>query len=250
MRYVGGKAGSGGVAGPARKVAKAILDHTTRRSVYVEPFLGGASVWENLSPSFQRAIGMDAAPDLMLAWQAAADGWVPPTRVTPEEYADLRHASASALRGFVGFSCSWGGKWFGGYARGVGSSGRIRNYAEEASRRTVRIAKTMSSENLHCADYRDLFDIAGPLADAVVYADPPYAGTTGYRLAESIVGKFDHDDFWSAAAFWADEGAHVFVSEYTAPEGWEPILELDHYRSLGGGKVKKRMTEKLWVRSQ
>jgi hypothetical protein len=34
---------------------------------------------------------------------------------------------------------------------------------------------------------------------------------------------------------WTDIGAHVFVSEYTAPPGWNPIWTKEQRRKVSGG---------------
>lgn len=48
----------------------------------------------------------------------------------------------------------------------------------------------------------------------VVYADPPYNGTKGYGC------DFDHERFWR----WvASRDYPVYVSEYTAPEGFMDV---------------------------
>ena len=52
-------------------------------------------------------------------WQGLQSGWTPPDVITKEEYKYIReHKDENpALTGFVGFGCSFGGKWFGGLAR-------------------------------------------------------------------------------------------------------------------------------------
>ena len=58
-----------------------------------------------------------------------------------------------------------------------------------------------------CDSYENL-----DFENCLVYADPPYQGTTGYKT-----GAFDHDKFFK----WCREQAKrniVFVSEYNAPD--------------------------------
>lgn len=47
----------------------------------------------------------------------------------------------------------------------------------------------------------------------VIYADPPYAGTTSYSGTPS----FDHRRFWAVVQGWERCGVPVLVSEYTCP---------------------------------
>lgn len=131
----------------------------------------------------------------------------------PDEYAMSRGLPDSSPRkAFVGFGCSYGGRWFAGPARGV-DRGRQRNYAREARDALARKMRALRGAAFTCADFFDL----EPRADVVLYADPPYAGTTGYQWA------------WDAAAFerriceWMSV-TDVFVSEYTFGAGsvvWE-----------------------------
>lgn len=210
MRYVGGKSRT------AAAISREILSRVDadRRSVYIEPFMGGGAVFERLAPSFRLAFGGDTSPDLVMMWDAVVhDDWEPPEVVTETDYQVLRFSPASAMRGFVGFGGSFGGKFFGGYARGgVNSYGEPRNHQGESARAVARIGERLRKadtvtyfENI---DYR----VWVPAQGDVVYCDPPYAGTQGYA-----VGAFDSAEFWRWAISWAVGGAHVFVSEFSAP---------------------------------
>lgn len=232
MQYLGGKTRI------AKAIAQTIMDRRTN-STYVEPFLGAASVAELLVPLFPSAILSDAHPDLMMMWRAVVEeGWTPPSTLTEEEYRRLKTAEPSALRAFAGFPCSFGGKWFGGYAR---DPGKGRNYADVASRSIQKKAARLAGATLVHANYQDL---TFEREDAVVYSDPPYANTTGYRNT----GTFDSGEFWATMEQWADAGAEVFVSEYTAPAGWVSVWEQDVKSSLAGGGSDREVRERLFVR--
>lgn len=76
----------------------------------------------------------------------------------------------------------------------------------------------------------------------VVYCDPPYAETTGYKT-----GAFDTPRFWAITQAWAEAGANVFVSEYQAPEGWDVVWSKEQTISLNGGTERnKKSIEKLF----
>jgi DNA adenine methylase len=62
----------------------------------------------------------------------------------------------------------------------------------------------------------------------VLYCDPPYCGTTGYKALE----PFNSEAFWFWAREHARRGVHVYVSEYQAPAGWD--TELDTQAVQGG----------------
>lgn len=204
MQYMGGKAKI------ARRVVEAILADTDLRGVWFEPFVGGANVLEVAAPHFDRALAYDAHPDLVLMWRHVTAGGAVPEFVSREEYAALRHAEPSWLRGFVGFGASFGGKWFGGYGDFRGTSEDLRDATCRASYRTVgRQAQVFARCDVKFA--RAGFGEVVPPPGSVVYCDPPYAGTTGYAT-----GAFDHDGFYATLTDRAEASA-VYVSEYQIP---------------------------------
>lgn len=235
MRYVGGKSRL------AKSIADVVAEYRDGRTKYLEPFLGGGATFARVAPEFDSASAGDVVPDLVLMWQAARDGWIPPTDVDDEMYASMKTAEPSALRGFVGFGCSFGGKWFGGRARGgFNAGGAPRNHAAESSRKVARMGTALAGAEIELRGYRDWT----PGDDTVIYCDPPYAGTQGYGAA----GGFDSEDFWRTAGRWTSDGALVLVSEYAAPAGWVSVMSRSHRQSLQGGTDDRpTTTERLWV---
>lgn len=227
MQYVGGKFRL------AKHVERLILQARGSQTAYVEPFLGGAATFSRLAPHFATARGFDVVEDLILMWEAVRDGWVPPSEVSEDEYRALRNADPSALRGFVGFGCSFGGKWFGGYGRKRIAGGKPATeptLAPGAARSVMRQAAGIRHAEFGVADYRDVL-IAG---SDVVYCDPPYAGTTGYTGTP----PFSTDEFWHTAARWASLGATVLVSEHSAPSPWVRVWERPMPNYLRGDSQK------------
>lgn len=198
MRYVGGKARI------ARHIVGAILADTDARGVWFEPFVGGGNVLEHAAPHFGRCYAADAHPDLIMMWEHVTAGGMVPQSVSREEYAALRRAEPSWLRGFAGFGASFGGKWFGGWADI--SSPRI------GSARTV--SRQAGVFGRHGARFRCArFGTIDPPIGSVVYCDPPYAGATGYA-----VGGFDRTVFFNTLTSWAG-CRDIYVSEYALPAG-------------------------------
>lgn len=199
---------------------------------YLEPFVGGASVATRMVPHFGDAVLADVRPDLVLCWNALLDGWEPPYHVSEEEYRALRHAPPSALRGFVGYCCSFGGGWFNGYARDAEN----RSYAASGARSCLRKTATMEPATWAVADYRSW----RPGEGWMVYADPPYADTKGHRTS------FEYAEFWDVMRAWRAAGAVVVVSEYKAPDDWACVDTLITPATMAGAGQRKQ-TEGLWV---
>lgn len=193
MRYQGGKSRIAG------RIVKTIQGLTTERAIW-EPFCGGGAVTIALAKAGFRVYASDSHEDLILMWQAILAGDTAVCAdVTEEEHRQIRKEPPSARRGFVGYAASFGGTWFGGFARGGG-----RNYADESRRNNREILQAGVLPSFRHADYTSTPD------HVVAYLDPPYAGTTSYKSA----GKFDHDAFWS----WVSrrQGA-TFISELSCP---------------------------------
>lgn len=86
-----------------------------------------------------------------------------------------------------------------------------------------------------CADYRDV-EIP---SDAVVYVDPPYAGTD----CRAYQG-FDFDAFYA----WLDSVPNLtVVSEYTCPPNCVQVAEREHYTTMSQYRGKLPRVERLFV---
>lgn len=231
MRYMGGKSRI------AKHVAAAILADTPARQRYVEPFMGGGAITEHLAPHFHAKVLNDLHPELMAMWDAVLNnGWNPPGHITYEDYQELRYADeVTPLRGFVGFGCSFGGRWFEGYARDGNT-----NFAATSRRVVLRQARAIGPSDCHSVPFSELDVRPGD----VVYCDPPYEGTKTYA---SKLGKFNHAHFWRIAEGWARAGAHVYVSEYRAPAGWAQVWQRVVVGQLDPRKQRTAPTEKLFT---
>lgn len=229
MQYMGGKGRIG------RAIAQHILAERSERLDYYEPFVGAGWVLQHMAPHFANVHAGEIQPDLVCLWQALREGWDPPATLSREEYAALRSAEPSALRAFAGFGASFGGKWFGGYA----SNARGDDFVGAARRGLIAKRDRIGDVPVKAADYREW----SPGPDAVVYCDPPYAGTTEYDGAD----PFDSTEFWRHMVKWAAAGAAVYVSEYTAPDGVAEISwERTASTSLRKDDNRGRATERLY----
>jgi DNA adenine methylase len=233
VKYLGGK----------HRIAKELADFMLSRcgplGHYWEPFIGGGSVFEQMAPHFLGALGTDIHPDLIMLYQALLDGWEPPAEITEEQYKELRNAEPSALRAVAGFPCSFGGKWFGGYARD--RTGVREDYVGEARRGLLRFAAAVKRTDVLFRRQSYLYSDS-PFPGTVVYCDPPYAGTTAY----SGTAPFNPLVFWDTAKRWADVGCQVYVSEYDGLG--ELVWEKERNSEIGGGVngESKKVIERLW----
>lgn len=234
MRYVGSKARL------AKRIHGIVMSLKGDRSTYYEPFLGGGNTFSVIAPSFPNSYGVDRHEDLALMWQAVAKGWLPPERVSEQEYKRLKTAEPSPLRGFAGFGCSFGGKWFAGYARGLSAHGDSRNYAAESQR---NLAKQVAAIRAATAIRHGNYDLLTPEPGWVVYCDPPYEGTLGYKNS----GDLDYPKFWDTVRDWSRSGALVLTSSYQAPPDFECIASFPHRMSVSLASDRVETIERLFM---
>lgn len=149
-------------------------------------FCGSCAVESKLAPHFKSVICNDNHKYLVALWQALQDGYELPEVISEQAYKSIREHKDDnpALTGFVGFGCSFGGKFFGGYARNKTGT----NYAAQSKRSILKDFANLQNATFTCNDYKDVVIPTG----LVVYADPPYINTTGYTS-----GKFNSEEFWS-----------------------------------------------------
>lgn len=74
---------------------------------------------------------------LIEMYKALQNGYELPDNLSKEQYYDIKANKDrdKALTGFVGFGCSFGGKWFGGYAQNRAN----RNYCLESKKHTMKL---------------------------------------------------------------------------------------------------------------
>ena len=202
---------------------------------FVSLFCGSCSV-ESKVTGFDRKILNDKHKYLIDMLNGVKNGYELPEKISEEEYKYIRdHKDEdSILTGFVGFGCSFGGKWFGGYARNKTGT----NYALQSKKSLLKDIKTLMDAEFICKDYKDVF----LPADCVIYADPPYDGTTGYGRE-----KFDSKAFWEYARS-VSQNHLMFISEQSAPSDFISIWEKPFTRTLDVNKSNQfKVTEKLFI---
>ena len=232
MKYLGGKFRTAG------DIAGYINSVIGNDQPYWEPFVGAAWVLRRVSS--QKRYASDINHYLISMWLAVQNGWVPPSVVTNEEYNEIKgniDQYPPELVSFVGFATSWGGKWFGGYARDPNSD---RNYAKEGMLSLLRAAPLVRSVEFFTAN----FLVAPPPEESMlIYCDPPYMDTTKYNFAP----QFNHDRFWNRVRELEGMGHNVIVSEYSAPDDFQVVLEMQTRTDLNvAGGIKDDRIERVF----
>lgn len=230
MRYQGGKVRI------ADEVAATLIGGGT---TLVSLFCGACAVEAKAAPYFDKVICNDKQPYLIAMLKAAQNGYEFPDAVTEKQYHYVKeHMDEDmALAGFVGFGCSFGGKFFAGYAKDAKGD----NYALRGKAALEHDIKALCHAEFICADYRDV-EIP---PYSVVYCDPPYANTSGY---DGIKEKFGSVAFWEYMRKLAKDGHQVYISEEHAPDDFVCIGQKPLRRTLDVNKANNFMaTEKLFV---
>lgn len=232
MKYVGSKNKH------AKEILPIILKDRKDNQFYVEPFVGGFNLIDKVQG---KRIANDKHPYLIALYKALQNGWTPPDFVSEEEYKRVKANldENPALSGFVGFGCSFSGKWFGGYARGNQNNGSPRNYCMESKKNILKQVDKIKGIEIYNLEYDKV-----PIPEnSIVYCDPPYKGTVKY----SGVDSFDYDKFWEWCLALVNSGHTVFVSEYTAPEGWVSVWEKQVHNTLDLNTGSKTGVERLFT---
>lgn len=226
MKYSGGKSRI------ARRIAESIAPFQAVAGATFEPFCGALNVTVHLQPD----VASDFSRGNINLFNLIREGWVPPEEVTEEVYRAARAFPGINLHDFCAHGCSWGGKFWGGYARGGD-----RNFTQEAFRSLKKKLDACDNVELSHGSYVDLQVREGDL----IYCDPPYAGT----VQAYETNTFDSEAFWRWCRECAEAGALVFVSEYVAPPDALLFREFDTYTSLSksGEGRRPRVSEKLFV---
>lgn len=223
----------GGKSRISKQIAEVLNSDIDKNKPFVSLFCGSCAIESKVQADIK--ILNDKHPYLIAMWQALQNGWTPPDVVTKEEYYRVKANMDEnpALTGFVGFGCSFGGKWWGGYAK----DRRGDDYCGQAKRGLLKDFPGVRYATFTCLDYHDVEIPDG----AVVYCDPPYANTTGYT-----VGQFNTDDFWNYTR-QLSKRCDVYISEESAPDDFECIWSKEKVRTLekndNVGRVK---VEKLF----
>jgi len=223
----------------SKEILLIVLKDRTDDQWYIEPFAGGMNM---ICEVDGKRIANDIHYHLIEMWKALCNGWKP-HKISSNTYHIVRlnrEQYEPHIVGWVGFNCSYSGKWFGGFAGETKTKiGTIRDYQTEAINNVAKQVEKMKGVIFQNKPY---YELELP-PNSIVYCDPPYEGTTKYA------NEFDHNLFWNWVRNISKQGHTVFVSEYNAPADFVCVWEKEAKSSLSAnGKIggNKLSVEKLF----
>ena len=208
MKYMGSK----------NRIAKHILPIMLAEAdkqgitTWVEPFVGGGNMIDKVPERFTR-IGYDLNEHTIAAMLGVRD-FVDqfPESITEDQYKKIKGTDIHPINSWIRIACAYAGIFDSKLA--ADSTG-LRNYAMEAKRNALKQSPKIQSVEFICANYKDV-----KVTNSLIYCDPPYQGTAGYKT-----GVFQHEEFFQWCRDMKSKGNTVFVSEYSAPEDFEPVWQ-------------------------
>ncbi|WP_312286885.1 DNA adenine methylase [Terrisporobacter sp.] len=232
MRYFGGKQRI------SKPLSEFLNSQLQENQPFVDLFCGSCNVISKIDDNRLR-IANDKHKYLIAMWKGLQNGWVMPDYISEEEYKYVRSNKDKnpILTGFVGFGCSYSGKWFGGYCR----DNTGRNYCLNAKNSNNKIINKIKNVNFYSKDYKEVDLPKGSL----VYCDIPYKNTTQYCSSE--VGSFNHDEFYQWVRDNSDK-CDIYVSEYkkNVPYDFKIVWEMESKKDIRNkDNIRENTTEVL-----
>ena len=227
MKYQGGKYFL------SKDITRILLEKLETSSLevngYVEPFCGALNVMCRMSSHFDRCYAYDIHEDLIALWkEVKADTFIPPPTCDETNYLFIKHLpSPNAMKAFVGFGLSFGGKYFSGYAPRY-KGDKKEDYLQAVKNSMLKIRPHLNNVEFECCSY----DTLQP-TNKLIYCDPPYKSRNfpvKYRTHTKKYDLFDTEVFWEVMRKWSKKNI-VVVSELQAPDDFVVIFEKKKYRS-------------------
>jgi len=233
MRYMGSK---GRIA---KHILPIILKDRKPGQWYVEPFCGGCNTLDKVDGN---RIGADIHTELIAYFVALTHNWLPPKYINEDQYKHIKKANDKALKGYVGFTLSFGGKYFGSQARSLkvkGSYESLDTLNRQGYANAVKQQAALKDVVFSCCNY---FELRIP-QNSIIYCDPPYANTTSYSK-----GSFNHNLFYDWCRLQKAKGHTIFISEYAMPKDFKCVWQKTVANNLNAVQGKgKTVTEKLFT---
>lgn len=216
MQYFGGKAKI------AKELSTFLQSKIQPNQTFVDLFCGSCNVVSKIQA--KERIANDLHKELIALHIAVQQGQELPKSISEEEYLHMKRNKImypSWLLAFVGFGCSFAGRYFEGYARGG-----TQNYARGANTSINKKHLTMQDVKFINLNYSE---VQIP-ENSFIYCDIPYLSST----KKYSVGSFNHEAFYKYAKQKQSEGHIVYVSEYghNVPEDWKVVWRHKSNKSI------------------
>lgn len=212
MRYLGNKSRL------AKELAPILMKNLNGDNWYMEPFVGATGMMQAIN--YPKRVGSDINPYIIALMRHISEGYnFNDYKIDENLYNEVKkniNDYLPALVGFLGFGCSFGGKWFGGFARSEG-----RNLVEESLRNIEKLAPKIKDVKFLNGSYEMYYFEKCITKGDVYYCDIPYQGTTKYS------NDFNYEEFWNWARIMSKYN-WVYISEYNAPDDFECIWKKEH----------------------
>lgn len=232
MKYLGGKQRLGKHIAP---VLKQLIQQHPQYLYYLEPFCGALGVLRNMTDIDLPIYASDYHPDLIALFQAVKKNDIDlPDQITEDTYLYYKHQvkSPNAMKGFIGFGTSFGGRYFAAFAHKY-LNGKKENFCLEAKHSLHKLKPLIEKVSFSCKDYTKCKP-----KNAFIYCDPPYQFTTfpiKYRTDVKHYDTFDNQLFWEMMRKWSKDN-FVVISETHAPDDFVCIWEKEKTRTVSQSK--------------
>ena len=231
MKYMGSK----------RRIAKhilpIILKNRKENQVFYDLFVGGGNLLDKVEG--KRVANDNNKYLIALFKEMQKDDFETPF-ITEEKYKDIQNSKDDYkdwVVGYTGFLLSFGGKFFGGYARDRKGS---REYNGEARRNLKAQQNLIRDVDFYCGSY----DEVPLIPNSIIYCDIPYKNTTQYNTSKG----FDYEKFYNWCIEKSNEGHSVFISEYFMPEDrFDCIWQKEITNGLTVDGKQNKGIEKLFI---
>ncbi len=235
MRYFGGKQRI------SKPLSKFLNSQLQENQTFVDLFCGSCNIITKIDSNRLR-IANDKHKYLIAMWQELQLGWQPPTNLTKEQYYEVKEKRDEFpyLAGFIGFGCSFAGKWWGGFA-----GSEERNYCLNAYNSTLNKLKYIEDVKFYNLDYSEVTQYIPK--GSLIYCDIPYKDTTQYCKSE--VGEFNHEEFYNWVRKFSKD-YEIYISEYKSnvPEDFETVWEFESKQDIRNKNNEQQKTVEILMK--
>ena len=243
MAYTGGKQKC------YKHIINALNNPKFDNMIYIEPFVGYCHILRRVERKKKYYASDSNCYLITLLKHLQNDRPLKHPAISKTEYYKLKNnidhpspTNDNLKIAYAGFCYSYSGKWFAGYTAKYTErkNDKVvkRNYARERKRYYDMLSKneTFLQAKLSCYSYTKYSRVK----NCIIYCDPPYNSTTGYKDA------FDSCKFYD----WVrnmSKNNYVFISEYTMPNDFTCIASDKKFSSMAGKGANSERIEKLFV---